>query len=215
MRSIAYLTFICIICFYFISCKKDKVNEQPQVYAGIVDSEMVYQKLEPSIEIKLDPDTLLNYSTDIDSVDLDKDGSFDLFISARQIYGPNDSLQNSFEDYPYCKMVLKNGFEIATITEHFPTGLGTTGSTEWVDTIHLNNPIGPDLQWSGTNTYRWMWVVPPTEFWGSYGVWYLLSDAELYVGLRLSEASVSKFGWLKIEQVSRVHLKLTEYAFAK
>jgi hypothetical protein len=110
---------------------------------------------------------------------------------------------------------MRNGLELATKNEkyYFPRQVN---SVDWVDTLQYGSRIDNISEWSSDNNfYRWMWVVPPTAFWGPYGFWYKLTKSEMYIGIRMKVDSRYKFGWIKVNAVLRQNLVFISYVLEK
>jgi hypothetical protein len=208
--------YIFIFALLFCSCNKNDNNKhEPRkpVLAGINDFDMIYNEFNPPFQVNFNSDSMLKYGAD--SIDLNLDGKFDLMISQRFFIDWHDSLQINYYNYPYCKLTLKNDLVVAKKNEVFYIGLGQTSNVDWVDTLYFEYRIDNIPEWSEANSYIWMWVIPPTEFWGSYGSWYNLSNAIRYIGIRMKIDSDHKFGWIKLKQINRENLEFLSYAIEK
>ncbi len=183
--------------------------------AGVSDSDMVSNEFDPSLQINFESDSLLNFMYGTDSIDLNLDGRFDLIISQRFFIDWNDSIRIVDNNFPFCKLTLKEGLEVAKKNEVYYIGLGQTSSVNWVDTIKFESRIDNIADWTITNTSIWMWVIPPTSFWGSCGCWYNLVNAERYIGIRMKVDSYYKYGWIKVNQINRENIEFVSYAIEK
>ena len=105
--------------------------------------------------------------------------------------------------------------EVATKREKYSQGQGYFNSIDWVDSLQYNTRIDNIYEWSATNTSRAMWLVAPTIFWGSNGCWYYLTNAEMYIGIRMKTDSGYKFGWMKVNEISRENMFFISYAMEK
>jgi hypothetical protein len=195
------------------SCEKDEYKKP--ILAGILDSGMLFYEFNPALHVNHKSDSLLNYRYGTDSMDLNLDGKFDLIISQRFFIDWNSSNQINDRNYPFCKLTLRNSLEVVKKTEIYYIGLGQTSSVDWVDALLFEKRIENSTEWSGTNINIWMWVIPPTVFWGSYGSWYTLVDMERYVGIRMKIDSTYKNGWIKINQINRENLVFICFAIEK
>lgn len=178
------LNYTWILLLIFNSCKKE--DERKAVTAGIYDSTFTYHEFSPPFKVNLKLDSLTNYSFGADSIDINLDGNFDLIVTQNMPLDSSISTSRTADAFPHCKLTLKNGLEVASKTEKYGIGLGQTSAVNWVDIIPYNNRIDHLANWSDTNTSCWMWVVPPTIFWGSNGCWYGLTNIEMYIGIRMN-----------------------------
>lgn len=204
MKRLLYYTLIFLL--FLNSCKKE--DERKAVTAGVYDPTFTYHEFSPPFKVNQKLDSLTKYSFGVDSIDINLDGNFDLIIS--QSFGISTSETANL--FPYCKLTLKNGLEVASKTENYNIGHGQTGAVDWVDTLKYNLRIDHLNNWSGTNTSRWMWVVPPTSFWGTNGCWYNLTDTEMYIGIRMKIDGKYQYGWIKVNEISREEMLFLSYA---
>jgi len=195
------------------SCKKEEPRKA--VFAGIYYSTLDYHEFNPSLKVKLEFDSSLNTSYGVDSIDINSDGNFDLIIKQRIRLDNNPAHHITDSDFPYCRLTLKNGLEVATKNEIYYIGLGQTNNVDWADTIQYNSRIDTISEWTDPNASIWMWVVPPTGLWGSNGCWYNLTNAEKYIGLRMKINSRYKLGWIKVNEISRENILFISYAIEK
>lgn len=209
---------ILIILLVLYSCNKDDseleiLTLENHIFAGDYDANFIFKEFNPPLKIDLITDSLHNFKYGIDSIDINSDGMFDLIISQRFFMDRNNTVQTiNNNNYPFCSLTLKNGLEVANKKETFNIGHGQTSSVLWVDTLEYNKRIDHINDWSVTNTKIWMWVVPPTSFWGSYGCWYSLSETEKYIGIRMKSDAAYKFGWIRVNQDSRENFEFISFA---
>ena len=200
---------------FLYSCSKEGC-EKP-VYAGVYNSDFIYHEFENPLEIKLKPDTVLRLCSGSDSIDINLDGKFDLFI--KQLlsldYGSEDRNIFDYDDFPYCKLYLKNTLEVATKLELYPRVRNESGKLYWTDTLKLNTRIDEYADWSGGDESTKMWTVYPKVFPVTYGCWYNISSQEKYVGIRMKIHSRYKYGWIKVNQMIRDSIKFVSYAIEK
>jgi hypothetical protein len=55
-------------------------------------------------------------------------------------------------------------------------------------------------------------VIPPVSEYPSNGPWFLLENAERYIGIRHQTDTIYKYGWLKVNATSRNEIRLTGFA---
>ncbi len=214
------ILIIPIVIFLLVvnSCKKDDtpiIKIESKIYAGISDSNFVFKEFNPPFKILFKTDSLNYYKYGSDSIDINSDGLYDLIIRQRFFMEGYHNTEISNNNYPFCSLTFKNGFEVANKKEIFPIGLGQNGSVFWVDTLGYKNRIDNLSNWTKSNTEIWMWVVPPTTFWGSNGCWYNLNNTEKYIGIRKEVNSKYKYGWIKMNQYSRENFEIISYAIEK
>jgi len=195
---------------FITACKK--TDSRKAILAGKYDSDLNFYKFDPDFRVDLVSDSVDNFKSGTDSIDIDQDGSYDLIVQLRIYESKKNDTNLKQEFYPFCNLMIKNGLEVATRTETYYIGLGQTSYVNWTDTIPYQNRIDGLTNWSGTDVNRWMWGVPPTSFWGSYGCWYNLVDADKYIGIRMKNNSEFKYGWIKVHQISRHDFSFVSYA---
>lgn len=209
MKRLLYYPLIFLLIFY--SCKKE--DDRKPVTAGIYDSTFTYHEFSPPLKVILQKDTLNNYSFGADSADINMDGNFDLIISQRF---PDKSVPRfDKERYPFCRLILKNGLELATKREKYSQGQGYWNYSIWVDSLHFETRIDNLSNWSDFYTSYAMWLVAPTIFWGSNGCWYNLTDTEMYIGIRMKIDASYHYGWIKVNVISRENISFISYALEK
>lgn len=208
-------TFIkCVALLLFLnSCEKD--NERNPVLAGVYDNTFIFNELSPVLALELKLDTLNQFYHGTDSLDINLDGKYDLIISRRILLDTVPAARITIDNYPFCRLTLKNGLQVSTKKEHYPIGLGQTNEVNWIDTLQYKSRIDRLTEWSESDTYHFMWVVPPTIFWGSNGCWYNLMNAERFIGIRMKINGRYHYGWIKLNQVSREEVSIVSYALEK
>ena len=199
---------------FLYSCSKEGC-EKP-VYAGVYNSDFIYHEFENPLGIRLKTDTILRLCSGSDSIDINLDGNFDLFIKQRFSldYGSIDTNIFNFDNFPYCRLYLKNTLEVAIKLEYYPTGHGNYSKAHWADTLKFNSRIDRAEEW-WNQTFINMWAVPPSYFPFSCGCWYNISSQEKYIGIRMKIHSRYKYGWIKVNQMMRDSIKFVSYAIEK
>ena len=204
-----------VILSYIWSCKKE--DNKKAVSAGMYDSTFNYHKFNPALHVNLTFDSILNTKNGSYSMDIDLDGKIDLVIQQQILLDKITQNYLTNANYPYCRIILKNGLEVATKTETYPIGLGQTSSVDWVDTIQYKTRIDPISSWTETDSrvWWWMWVAPYTPFWGTHGCWYNLNNTEKYIGIGMKVGSRYKYGWMKVIENSLENMQFISYAIEK
>jgi hypothetical protein len=213
MKTLLYYIFI----FLFISSSCSKEETRQAVIAGIYDTSFIYGELSPPLKVELTLDTLTDNYQGNDSIDINQDGVYDLFISQR-IHFPPPSGTPTWEQFPYYRLTSRNGLEVATKTESYPVGMGQYNSVNWVDALNYENRIDNISEWSGSNVVRTMWAIPPISTYGfalTNGPWYNLTNVIKYIGIRMKIGSRYKYGWIKMNEISRENMLFLSYALEK
>ncbi len=210
MKTIFYSCIISLLAL--IACKEENENQKAPIYAGKVDAGLFHIAFDPALQLDFIFDSLGNFHYGTDSIDINLDGDFDIIIKQRIMH---DSIMINVNNYSFCSLTMKNGWEVASIKDTYPVGLGQFNNIYWVDTLLYKTRIDNLTEWSGTADSRWMWVIPPVEFTGSYGSWYHLAETERYVGIRITTGLEFKYGWIKVFQIDREDIRFISYAYEK
>lgn len=208
-------TFLCnILVFLLIFCSCKKEEPRKIVITGIYDDSFVFHEFSPPLKVELTLETLTDNYIGSDSIDINLDGVYDLVIRQR-IHNPPPSGRASLEQFPYYRLTLKNGLEVATKTEYYSVGHGSYYNINWVDTLNYENRIDNISEWSDTNTTSPMWTIPPISASVTFGCWYNLANAVKYIGIRMKVGSQYKLGWIKVNEISRENILFISYAIEK
>ena len=211
-----FLFYIFIILLFFASCSKD--DTRIPVTAGIYDTSFIYHEFSPPLNVELTLDTLTDNYFGNDSIDINQDGVYDLFISQR-IHFPLPTGTPTWEHFPYYWLTLRNGLEAATKTEYEYGGMGYVGGVDWVDTLNYENRIDNISKWSESNVTLTMWRIPaytvPIFSPTSYGPWYDLTNSEKYIAIRMKIGSHYKYGWIKVNEISKENIQFVCYTLEK
>lgn len=211
MKDLLYC--LLLILFLLPACQEDE--PAAIVLAGVYDSRMLYHELNPALELTLTEDALLQVAYGEDSLDLNQDGSFDVIISGRIPLDYKYNKTTTNDTYPFFRLYLKNTVEVAYEKETYYIGLGQTSSTQWIDTIAYKENVRNITTWTESNIYRFMWVDPPTIFWGTDGPWFNLVNSERYIAIRQLSGSHYRYGWIKVKEASREKIAIASYALEK
>jgi hypothetical protein len=211
MKRNIYLILVSLVIL--TSCKKEELRTN--VFAGIYDTNFIYNEFNPAFQLKLKFDSILNIKYGIDSIDLNLDGDYDLFISQRFLLDTSATDYKKEKYYPYSKLTTRNGLQIAFRYDSFPMGFGTVGSAAWVYCAPFNTMINGIKYWSETEKDCYMWAIPYSGYVGSYGEWYNITNSEMYITFKMKMGKKIKFGWIKVNQVSRENMTFMSYAIEK
>ncbi|MCG6191510.1 hypothetical protein [Maribellus maritimus] len=209
MKTLSYLFFITL--FIFSSCSK--VDTGKIIIAGTYDSDLLYYEFSPPLKVELSLDTLTDNYIGEDSIDINQDGVYDIIISHR-IHLPPKSGTPSYDHFPFYRLTLKNGLQVATKLQSYPVGHGQLNDVNWVDALSYKTRIDTWSDWSENNETRTMWAIPPVST-APYGPWYNLTNEEKYIGIRMKIDSRFKYGWIKVNVISREDMQFLSYALEK
>ena len=209
--SLYYFLFILLI---FSSCLKDDDNKI--VSAGIYDSDYIYHEFSPPLKVDLKLDTIKDDYFWNDSIDINQDGIYELFISQR-IHIPAESGSPTFDHFPYLRLITKSDLQIARKIDYYAVGHGQVNEIDWVDTLNYKTQINDNNDWTEGNDILSIWLVPPLGAPGTlpYGTWFNLTNEEKYVGIRMKIGKRYKYGWIKLNVISREDIQFICYAIEK
>jgi len=208
------LHYLFIILLIFSSCSKDHTGKI--VTAGIYDSGFTYHEFSPPLKVKLILDPITDNYFWKDSIDINQDGIYELYIIQR-IHLPPESGTPSWEHYPYFMLTLRNSLQVATKSEAYPVGMGQYNHVDWVAPLNYETLINNDLDWSESDVTKSMWAVPPkgTISTAPSGAWYYLTNEEKYIGIKMKIGSRYKYGWIKVKVISPEDIQFLNYAIEK
>lgn len=209
MKTLSYFFFITL--FIFSSCSKEDTGKI--VIAGTYDSDLLYYEFSPPLKVELSLDTLTDNYMGEDSIDINQDGVYDIIISHR-IHLPPESGTPSYDHFTFYRLTLKNGLQVATKLQSYPVGHGQFDDVNWIDTLCYKTRIDTWSDWSESNETRTMWAIPPVST-APYGPWYNLTNEEKYIGIRIKIGSRFKYGWIKMNVISREDMQFLSYALEK
>lgn len=203
-----HLFYYFIILLFLGSCLNEDTRQA--VYAGIYDTGFIYHEFASPLKVELTFDTLTDNYLGNDSIDIDQDGIYELFISQR-IHLPPETGTPSGEHFPYYRLGLKNGLQVATKMESYYTGHASYNEINWVDTLNYEARIDNRQDWSESNESRTMWTVIPVGS-APNGPWYKLINEIKYIGIRVKIGSQYKYGWIKVNEISREDIQFLSFA---
>lgn len=211
MKTSIYSIFVFLLFFY--SCKKEEYRNP--VFAGVYDSSFTFHEFNPPLKVNLKLDSLNNFYIGADSLDINLDGNFDLIIKQRMYLDITKPNYYTYDTYPYCLLTFRNGLEFSKKNQYYIQGHGQYGTNVGIDTLNYKNRIDNISEWSGTDTNAAMWLDPDSPRSSSNGVWFYLTNAEKYIGIRMKINSRFKYGWIKVNEVSRENISFISYALEK
>ena len=221
-----------LILLIISSCNKEEIEEiTTPFFAGVYNDSMLFHEFNPPLEIILQTDSLNNVKYGIDSLDIDLNGSFDVFISQKINTKFSDSLSYipieyaDKNNFPFIGLRLKNDFEVAYAKVPVNAGLGTMTSINLIDTLLYETRIDKINNWHDSkmdkdsymgfyNGSIWLWAAPPTSFW-TYGPWFKLINRDMFIGIRKNTETGYKLGWIKVKIYSRSTFEIISYAIEK
>jgi hypothetical protein len=210
-----------LILLILSSCKKEEITFP--VFAGIYNDSLFYHEFNPPWEITLQTDTLKNIKNGTDSIDMDRDGSFDLIVRQRFFLDYTDNYNPGYlkeDNFPYIGLRAKNDFDVAYQWMKVNVGQGYFNSISLVDALPYKTRIDQIKNWCNSsvsyyfgseNGQIWLWGAPPSIFW-TFGPWYSMTNTETYVGIRKKANGKYKFGWIKFKVTSRDQFEILSYA---
>ncbi|WP_321342807.1 hypothetical protein [uncultured Draconibacterium sp.] len=211
MKHTTTFALFILIVSYLVSCNTDDATP---LTAGEHDSAMIYREFAPPLRLQFDSTQTYRYGAD--TIDINLDDVYDIVIAQRLPVNltANDNYTN--DNYPYTRLVLNNGVEVATKIHNVPMPHDDSHVETWVDTLQINTPIDKNMDWMATNYFVNMWVVAPSNsFQGTTGTWYNITNEERFVGIRIKMSSGYKYGWLKIRQNTRDNIEIVSSAIEK
>ncbi len=218
MTKIIYqLLFFSFVGFIIVSCKKEIVpndistsestSDTAEVYAGVHDTSFHHFEFAVPHGITIVWDAQNLYGTGFDSLDIDLNGTYDLFITLNVLNPDSLHLLTGMPNpFPSCALNAENGLEVAFYTESFPIGLGQTGTATFVDRLDFNERIDVISDWA---TNRTMWSENPGGA-GTppFGDWYYASS-ENYIATKMNG---DKYGWIRVDASDPKDPKFVSYA---
>lgn len=208
--TVIYLLFALMA---FSSCTKEveeieteQISPSPDstgIHAGLYDSTFVFYDIEPDYVIPLIWDTLNLYASGTGSVDVDLNGSPDLFFQATSFNW--DSLHlvtgSTPDQMSMCSVNTSQEFEVGLQTLVYTIAVGGHTATadyvrrydhaEWIDSIsHWDSD---EVMWTENPYGNWTVGIRPIGYWG-------LAETIHYMAIRKNG---QKLGWLEIDATDR------------
>ena len=206
---------VSIFFLVLVSCKKEvPENNFPTtsivnpVYAGVSDSNFVVYDYQPNLEVSITWDVQLLYGVVNDSIDLDLNGIFDVYITMNVLNPDSAYLLGGAMPNPFPGFTISTSseFQLAFYTESYPIGMGQTGSASFVDRLDVNERIDLLSDWRDGGT---MWQENPGVIGAPpYGDWHSASNSN-YIGIKQNG---DKFGWIEMDGSDVNHPKFVRCA---
>jgi len=209
--------FYLLILVLISSCKNEDYINENTVFAGEVKSSYIYHEFSPVLIVKTKLDTLSGFSAGRDSIDLNLDGNFDMIINL--FLHPNDTAFKTGGKYfyPFCRLLFKNGFEVANKGFQYACGHGICNYAPFVDALEYDTDISHYPDWYSGDKEQTMWIITPAGSGYPPGWWYYAENKEMFVGIRQKHAGSKKsfyynYGWIKLYFVSHHNMSFISYA---
>lgn len=200
----------------FFSCKSDDFNASV-VLAGKYNSTYLYHEINPPLQIETELDSNSGFYLGTDSIDLNLDGNFDLIINLKT--HPNDTIYKvgGIYSFPYCRLILKNGYELAIRNIGYSCHAGLCVEEPFIDALEFNTEISQYPKWSESVTKQTLWNIIPGNMEFPRGWWYYAENKEMYIGVRIKERALKKsvyykYGWIKVNALSLKNVSFISYA---
>lgn len=208
--------FLYLIILIFISSCKDDLN-YTVVTAGKHDSTYLYREFVPPFVVKVELDTAINFYSGMDSLDINLDGNIDIVISTRFNSNGSASKIDGKYIYPFYKLYLSNGFEVAVQTMNYACGHGYCNWKDFIAAIDYGTNISHFANWSESETEQVLWIEAPDGVDYPHGWWTRINNEETYIGIRKKEKGLKnkiyyKYGWIKVNALSLKNVSVTSYA---
>jgi hypothetical protein len=203
---------------FFASCSKN-TGPPPEyiplktVYAGEYDESYIYYKYQEPLEIRIKWDEQNLYGAGKDSIDLDFNGKYDIWIHLNILNEDSLHLIQGYPDpFPGCFLKVGQGTEVATYTISYPIGHGQYSKASYADTLSQGERIDRITEWYGNPTGGIaMWATHPGGFAPpTYGGWYDAKSVK-YLGIKQE----GRFGWIKVDATDTHNPKIVSYALRK
>ena len=193
MKYIKVKFFILVVLM--VGCKKEAIEPEPTIFAGLHDSTFEFYEHPGNTVIDVEWDVQNLYGSGRDSVDLDMNGSADLFFAVNLFNF--DSIHLISSPYPVIlpKVHLSSSseFQFAFYTGAVWQGHGSASSFSYVDRLELNEPIDLLTNWTRSST---MWKAYPNSSFAPPPSDWLSAGSSHFIAIKRGE---DKFGWVEID----------------
>jgi hypothetical protein len=200
------ILLISLVIFIF-SCENEETIDQP-VFAGVINENMYFEDLSPYVKLNIIWDNC-GQGEGYDSIDLFKDGRYDIFIHANFIdWHALNACCGGMDCEPifiWYWIYSKRDIYFSSYDE-----LWESENTLWnyADTLSEDYRIDTIVNWK-YSTKLWCYDTPV-----SHGAWYNLSK-DMYLGIRTGDSTNFKYGWILVGGNSNRNLIFKEYAIEK
>lgn len=185
-----------------IACKKETVEPEPMatVFAGVFDTTFGYYQHPGNTVMEVTWDSLNLYGRAEDSVDLDLNGSFDLYFevvrfnfdSIHLLNGPSYPL-----NYPKCVVRSSTEYEFSMYKVNYGTGHGQVGQYWYVGRLDANDPVDTRAYWSREAE---LWTSFPPSLFAPPGSAWFQADGSDFIAIKRGEY---QYGWVEIDASDR------------
>lgn len=200
-----------------VSCKKDNEtnnsnNATPtkNILAGINDGTFSSYDYQPNLEVALVWDAQNLYGAGSDSIDLDMNGSYDLFVVLNVLNNDSTHLLGGAlpNPFPVCSMSTSSEFQLAFYTVGYAIGMGQTSSASFIDRLNLSERIDLLTDWRHSGV---LWQQNPGSA-GTppFGDWYSATSSN-YIGIKQNG---NKYGWIEVDASDPYRPKFVRYVIS-
>lgn len=212
-KALARFAYCLLISVLILSCSKEDADDSnpvgsEAVFAGKYDSSFSYYDFDPDFQIPIVWDSLRLYGGGYDSLDLDSDGHFDLYVTLSLLNPDSMHLMNGLPNpFPFCRVETSGEFECAYYSESYPIGLGQTGTASFVDRLDFEERLDTLSDWRAQGR---MWQENP-GYAGNppFGEWAFAVSTH-YIGIKNAE---NKYGWIEVDASDPENLSFLSCAF--
>lgn len=200
-----------VLIALLMACKKETVEPEPMatVFAGVYDSTFSYYQHPGNTVMEITWDSLNLYGRAEDSVDLDLNGSFDLYFEVLRFNFDSIHLLNG-PSYPlnYPKCVVQSSTEYEFSMDKVVHGMahGQVGHYWYVGRLDANDPVDTRGYWSRGAE---LWTSFPPSSSAPPGSAWFQADGSDFIAIKRGE---NQYGWLEIDASDRYNPIVKSFA---
>lgn len=192
-------SLLSILALLLFSCNKEVDSpeenyDDTEVYAGVVGENCDEYDYQPEFSVSISWDSQNLYGTGHDSLDLDFNGTCDVFLSLQILNIDSLHLLNGNlpDPIPSCRIETSDEFELAFYTEYYQIGLGQSASVSYLDCLELSDGIHNITDWRSSGN---MWKEGPGQL-GTppFGKWNQAGSSN-FIALRRNG---DELGWIEV-----------------
>ncbi|MFT6746819.1 MAG: hypothetical protein ACJAZ2_001163 [Glaciecola sp.] len=181
-----------------------------KVFAGKYDSTFVKNDFIPSFELTMTWDSLNLYGAGYDSLDIDLDGTYDVYLKMSLVNYDNGQLLSGYPNpFPNCKITSSGEYEFSLYPEYYPIGMRQYRFDDLVDRLDYNERIDTLSKW-GLEKAMWQ-DNPGNPDNPASGDWKIASSI-YYIAVRKSG---TKYGWVEVDASNPENPKFVSCALQK